>query len=115
MVRARLRGVNTVRKRLADGSVRRYHYHRATGLRLSGEPGSKIFLADYAAAEKTLLDRHAGTFNANPVSAAAGIAALDIVATTDGSVSALHFSAGDQVAEATELLRVETGASGDAA
>ena len=31
MVRARLQGINTVRKRLADGSVRTYYYHRATG------------------------------------------------------------------------------------
>lgn len=63
MVRARLQGVNTVRKLLADGKVRTYYYHRATGLPLSGKPGSSEFLRDYGAAEKTLLDRHAGTFN----------------------------------------------------
>ena len=63
MVRARLHGINTVRKRLADGSVRIHYYHRATGLPLSGKPGSPEFLRDYGAAEKTLLDRHAGIFN----------------------------------------------------
>ena len=63
MVRARLQGINPVRKRLADGSVRLYYYHRATGLPLSGKPGSPEFLRDYGAAEKTMLDRHAGIFN----------------------------------------------------
>jgi integrase len=63
MVRARLPGINTVRKRLADGSTRTHYYHRATRRPLSGKPGSPEFLRDYAAAEKTLLDRHAGTFN----------------------------------------------------
>jgi hypothetical protein len=43
--------------------VRLYYYHRATGLPLSGKPGSPEFLSDYAAAEKTMLDRHAGIFN----------------------------------------------------
>jgi integrase len=63
MVRARLQGINTVRKRLADGTVRTHYYHRATGMPLSGKPGSPEFLRDYGAAEKTLLDRLAGIFN----------------------------------------------------
>jgi integrase len=63
MVRARLQGINTVRKRLADGTVRIYRYHRATGTALNGKPGSPEFIRDYAAAEKTLLDRSAGSFN----------------------------------------------------
>lgn len=63
MVRARLQGINTVRKRLADGTQRVYYYHRATGLPLSGKPGSPEFLRDYGAAEKLMLDRHAGTVN----------------------------------------------------
>lgn len=63
MVRARLQGINPVRKRLADGTIRLYYYHRATGAPLSGKPGSPEFLRDYAAAEKSLLDRHAGVFN----------------------------------------------------
>lgn len=63
MVRARLQGINTVRKRLADGTERTYYYHRATGLPLSGKPGSPEFIRDYGAAEKLMLDRHAGTMN----------------------------------------------------
>ncbi|WP_425419764.1 tyrosine-type recombinase/integrase [Oricola indica] len=59
----KIRGINKVKKRLADGSVRLYYYHRATGRALNGEPGSVEFLSDYVAAEKTLTDRHAGTFN----------------------------------------------------
>ena len=63
MVRTRLKGINRVRKRLSNGSVAVYHYHRASGRPLRGEPGSPEFLTDYAAAEKLLLDRHAGTLN----------------------------------------------------
>lgn len=46
-------GVNTVRKRLAGGQVVVYYYHRATGKRLQGEPGSPAFLASYAEAENS--------------------------------------------------------------
>ncbi len=46
-----MRGINTVRKRLAGGRVAVYHYHRATGLRLPGDPGSPEFVAALAAAE----------------------------------------------------------------
>jgi integrase len=63
MVRARLQGINTVKKRLADGTQRVYYYHRATGLPLSGKPGSPEFIRDYGATEKLMLDRHAGTMN----------------------------------------------------
>lgn len=35
-----------------DGSVFVYHYHRATGRRLNGDPGSAEYLAEYAAAER---------------------------------------------------------------
>jgi integrase len=63
MVRARLQGINTVRKRLKDGSEAVYYYHRATGIPLAGKPGSPEFLREYGKAEQTLLDRHAGTFN----------------------------------------------------
>ena len=51
-MRAKLSGINTVRKRLADGSVRIYYYHRETGTRLHGKPGSPEFIASYAEAEK---------------------------------------------------------------
>jgi integrase len=60
VVRVRLEGINTVRKRLADGAVRIYYYHRATGLRLTGDPGSAEFIASYGDAEKTMRDRHVG-------------------------------------------------------
>ena len=50
-MRARLQGINRVRKRLASGQVMVYHYHRGTGQRLPGEPGSAEFIAAYAAAE----------------------------------------------------------------
>jgi hypothetical protein len=65
VVRVRLEGINTVRKRLADGSVRTYHYHRASGLRINGVPGSAEFVASYGEAEKMLRDRHiSGSLNA---------------------------------------------------
>lgn len=62
-MRARLQGINSIRKRLADGTIKLYYYHRATGTPLGGKPGSPEFLRDYAAAEKTLVDRYSGTFN----------------------------------------------------
>ena len=43
-MKIRLRGVNTVRKRLADGSVRIHYYHRATGLKLPSDPESAEFV-----------------------------------------------------------------------
>jgi integrase len=58
-MRPRISGINTVRKRLADGSVRIYLYHRATGTRLEGKPGSPEFIASYADAERKLPERHA--------------------------------------------------------
>lgn len=63
MVRAKLPGVNRVSKRLSDGTVRIYYYHRATGRPLKGKPGSSEFARDYGLAEQSLVDRLAGTFN----------------------------------------------------
>src|SRR5262245_21803902 len=63
VVRANLKGIFPTYKTLRDGSRRTYWYHRATGLRLRGEPGSPGFIADLAAAEKLIRDRLAGTFN----------------------------------------------------
>lgn len=57
-MRAKIRGVNTVHKRLADGSLRLYYYHRDTGTRLHGKPGSSEFIASYARAEGKLTERH---------------------------------------------------------
>lgn len=61
-MRVRLKGINTVRRKRADGSYAVYHYHRATGLRLEGEPGSPQFLDSYAAAERSMQARELGTF-----------------------------------------------------
>src|SRR5215467_13049775 len=50
MVRVRLRGVNSITKRLADGTVRTYWYAWKGGPPLRGEPGSPEFVASYNAA-----------------------------------------------------------------
>jgi integrase len=63
MVRVDIPGVNKVKKTLSDGTVKYYYYHRATGQRLKGKPGSPEYLRDYAAADKLMADRHAGTLN----------------------------------------------------
>lgn len=60
-VRVWLRGVNTVRDYRKDGSFALYHYHRASGWRLQGAPGSPEFIESYAAAEKHLRERAKGT------------------------------------------------------
>jgi integrase len=61
-MRVRLKGINTVRRKLADGTIRTHHYHRATGTKLPGEPGSAEFLAAFEAAGRTAaLARSAGT------------------------------------------------------
>jgi integrase len=66
-VRVHLKGINTIRKRLADGTVATYYYHRETGHRLAGKPGSPEFIASIADAEQLVADRLAGrlkgTFN----------------------------------------------------
>jgi integrase len=61
VVRVRLKGVNTVRDYRKDGSFALYYYHRASGLRLTGVPGSPEFIESYAAAEKYLRARAKGT------------------------------------------------------
>jgi hypothetical protein len=49
-----------VRKRLADGSVRTYYYHRDTGTRLNGKPGSPEFIVSYTEAKKNVPHQHGG-------------------------------------------------------
>ncbi len=49
-MRIRLKGVNVVRKRLADGSKRTYWYAWKGGPPLTGAPGSAEFVASYNAA-----------------------------------------------------------------
>jgi integrase len=48
---------------MVRGERRAYWYHRATGARLHGEPGSPEFIKDLAAAEALGLSRLAGVFN----------------------------------------------------
>ena len=62
MVRARIKGVFCTYK-IVRGERRAYWYHRATGHRLRGKPGSPEFIRDLAAAEALGLARHAGAFN----------------------------------------------------
>jgi integrase len=61
VVRANLKGVNTVRKPQKDGTVRIHYYHRATKRPLRGAPGSPEFLNDYAMAEQSQVESRKGT------------------------------------------------------
>jgi len=61
VVRANLKGVNTVRKTLAGGKVVLYYYHRASGKRLNGRPGSPEFIKDYGDAEQSQVQKRKGT------------------------------------------------------
>jgi integrase len=63
VVRILLKGINTARKRLADGSLKKYYYHRGTGKRITGEPGTPEFVASYAEAAKPE-QTDTGTFSA---------------------------------------------------
>lgn len=63
MVKAKIKGVNKVRKRLADGTIREYYYHRATGAALPGKPGDPAFLAAMVEAEK-IAPKDVGNVNA---------------------------------------------------
>lgn len=56
MTRVRLKLVNRVTKRLADGTPRVHYYHRLARMKLAGEPGSDEFFASYADAERKLRD-----------------------------------------------------------
>lgn len=63
MVKASIKGVNKTRKRLADGTVREYFYHRATGAPLPGKPGEPAFMAAMVEAEK-IAPKDVGNVNA---------------------------------------------------
>jgi integrase len=63
VVRTNLKGVFATYKLLRDGNRKAYWYHRRTGKRLHGEPGSSEFIADYAASEQNVSEYHGGTFN----------------------------------------------------
>jgi hypothetical protein len=66
VTRIDLKGINKVRRKLAGGRWRVYYYHRATGQRLDGAPGSAEFIASWQAAEASIrsTDRSAGTLSA---------------------------------------------------
>ncbi len=51
-MRHNLEHVHAVRKRLANGTVATYYYHRRTRKRIHGEPGTPEFLASYVEAGK---------------------------------------------------------------
>jgi integrase len=63
VARVNIKGWFTTYKTLKTGERAEYHYHRATGMRLNGKPGSSEFIADYAGAEKLIRDRLTGTFD----------------------------------------------------
>lgn len=52
MTRVRLKGLNSIRKRLADGSTATYWYAWKGGPRLPGAPGSPEFVAAFVAAHE---------------------------------------------------------------
>ena len=60
-MRIKTRGINIVSAQLASGEVKTYYYHRASGTRLAGAPGSHEFLVSLAAAEQSHRQRTAGT------------------------------------------------------
>ena len=57
----RIKGLNRVTAKLADGAEAVYWYHRASGTRLTGAYGSEEFVASLAAAQEKPADRTAGT------------------------------------------------------
>lgn len=59
----RIRGVNKVKRRLADGSLKIHYYHRATGTPLDGSPGTAKFMASLARAEAKVQRRTDGTLS----------------------------------------------------
>lgn len=54
-MRVRLKGLNKVEKRLADGTLKTYHYAWKGGPRVLGTPGSPEFIANYNAAVASLV------------------------------------------------------------
>jgi integrase len=62
-VQVKASGINPVRAKLASGEIKTYYYHRASGTRLVGSPGSPEFLASYAAAEESTRNRNTGTLS----------------------------------------------------
>jgi integrase len=61
-MRVRLRGIKSTKKRLADGTVKIFHYLRETGAPISGEPGTPAFMASYNAAVAATREPTSGRF-----------------------------------------------------
>lgn len=59
----RIRGVNKVTGKLAGGQTATYYYHRATGTRLQGKPGTPEFIGSLADAQTKTPDRSPGTLS----------------------------------------------------
>lgn len=55
-MRVELKGINKVTKRKEGKVVGVYYYHRATGTRLNGEPGTAEFIASFEAAGRQAAD-----------------------------------------------------------
>lgn len=51
-MRIRLKGINTVHRKLAGGRTRTDYYYRKTGVRLAGEPGTPEFVKSYQEAAR---------------------------------------------------------------
>ena len=62
-MQVRLKGINKVTMKLADGRIAVYYYHRASGKRLSGKPGTAAFIASLSDAEKSMSSRTDGTLS----------------------------------------------------
>ena len=60
-MRVRLKGINRVTKRLADGTRKTYFYAWKGGPKLEGQPGSPEFMASYNAAVEARRPTQAGT------------------------------------------------------
>jgi integrase len=62
-VRIHLKGIHSVRVKLASGETTTYHYAWRSGPRLVGEPGSAEFLASYTAAHQSRREPDGASFH----------------------------------------------------
>lgn len=58
-----VKGIHKVKRALKGGKVKTHYYHRASGMALTGRPGTTAFLASVAAAEATMKSRDDGTLS----------------------------------------------------
>lgn len=63
-MRVNMKGINSVRKKLSDGSVRVYYYAWKGGPRLPGRPGDRDFVEAYHAAVRAKCAQPEGTLQA---------------------------------------------------